>query len=178
MAWYRALHPPAADPANASRDSPPAADAGKTIMVRQCRTIRRVKLFTRQFISEASRLLNYADGTGIPAILSWILPRLSRVVKNRVFQSSPPQAMLVVAGAPWAMIPRVSSLDSNSFYFWASLVAAASRALRSISNSWREGRVRNPPPPGIVRRYCCSIIMVGFPSMSSIRPSAQVCEEA
>ena len=45
-------------------------------------------------------------GTGIPAILSGILPRLSRVVMYRFFQSSPPQAMLVVAGSPWAMIPK------------------------------------------------------------------------
>ena len=44
-------------------------------------------------------------GTGTPGILTFTEPRWLRLVKYKVFQSSPPNAILVVAGAPWTMRP-------------------------------------------------------------------------
>ncbi len=52
--------------------------------------------------SEAHRLA----GTGMPGIFNWIRPNVLRVVKNKVLQSSLPQARLVVAGAPCTNVPR------------------------------------------------------------------------
>src|SRR5213594_1220215 len=53
------------------------------------------------------RGLNYffPVGTGTPGIFTLTEPRWLRLVKYSVFQSSPPKAMLVVAGAPWTMRP-------------------------------------------------------------------------
>src|SRR5262252_6981589 len=42
----------------------------------------------------------FATGTGVPAILRLTEPRCTRLVKNNVFQSSPPKPRLVVAGCP------------------------------------------------------------------------------
>src|SRR6266850_7155756 len=44
-------------------------------------------------------------GTGMPGIFTLTEPKWFRLVKYRVFQSSPPKARLVVAGAPWTMRP-------------------------------------------------------------------------
>jgi hypothetical protein len=44
-------------------------------------------------------------GTGMPEIFTLTAPKWLRLVKYRVFQSSPPKARLVVAGAPWTMRP-------------------------------------------------------------------------
>ncbi len=42
----------------------------------------------------------FGVGTGRPAIFKLTAPRVFRVVKYKVFQSSPPNAMLVVSGYP------------------------------------------------------------------------------
>src|SRR5208282_5398046 len=47
----------------------------------------------------------FAAGTGIPGIFTVTAPNWLRVVKNRVFQSSPPKARLVVAEAPCTIRP-------------------------------------------------------------------------
>jgi hypothetical protein len=41
------------------------------------------------------------------SLLMLTAPRWLRLVKYRVFQSSPPNAMLVVAGAPWTALSWV-----------------------------------------------------------------------
>jgi copper resistance protein D len=47
----------------------------------------------------------FGAGTGTPGIFTRTEPRLVRLVKYRVFQSSPPNARLVVCGLPWTMRP-------------------------------------------------------------------------
>src|SRR5262245_50929033 len=44
-------------------------------------------------------------GTGMPGIFTLTAPRWFRLVKYRVFQSSPPKARLVVAEAPCTIRP-------------------------------------------------------------------------
>src|SRR6266849_1811661 len=56
-------------------------------------------------------------GTGMPGIFTLTEPRWFRLVKYRVFQSSPPKARLVVAGAPGTMRP--------SFLPWGSRIHMA-----------------------------------------------------
>src|SRR5580658_9243168 len=51
-----------------------------------------------------------ATGTGVPATLMFTEPSDVRVVKNRVFQSSPPKPTLVVAGCPWTIRPVLSDI--------------------------------------------------------------------
>src|SRR2546428_3264683 len=48
-------------------------------------------------------------GTGMPGTFTLTEPRWVRPVKYRVFQSSPPKARLVVAGAPRAIRPHLFS---------------------------------------------------------------------
>src|SRR5260370_9251256 len=55
----------------------------------------------------------FATGTGMPAILRLTEPRWTRLVKNNVFQSSPPKPRLVVAGCPWTMRPSFLPLASR-----------------------------------------------------------------
>src|SRR6185503_20992786 len=50
--------------------------------------------------------LFFAAGTGRPDIFTLTEPRWVRLVKYKVFQSSPPKALLVVAGWPCTMRPR------------------------------------------------------------------------
>ena len=47
----------------------------------------------------------FCGGTGMPGIFTLTAPRWFRLVKYSVFQSSPPKARLVVAGAPCTMRP-------------------------------------------------------------------------
>jgi hypothetical protein len=49
--------------------------------------------------------LFFGTGTGMPGIFTFTEPRVLRVVKNSVFQSSPPKPILVVAFSPWTMRP-------------------------------------------------------------------------
>jgi hypothetical protein len=54
----------------------------------------------------------FTAGTGIPGIFTLKDPIIVRLVKNSVFQSSPPKAMLVVAGWPWTMRPSFLPVES------------------------------------------------------------------
>src|SRR5216683_3037440 len=55
-------------------------------------------------------------GTGMPGIFTLTEPRWVRLVKYRVFQSSPPKPRLVVAGAPCTIrpsfLPRGSTIHN------------------------------------------------------------------
>src|SRR5262252_4087975 len=53
----------------------------------------------------------FTAGTGIPGIFTLKDPIMVRLVKNSVFQSSPPKAILVVAGWPWTMRPSFSLFE-------------------------------------------------------------------
>src|ERR1700732_4872153 len=55
----------------------------------------------------------FATGTGMPAILRLTEPRCTRLVKNNVFQSSPPNPRFVVAGCPWTMRPSFLPVESR-----------------------------------------------------------------
>jgi putative copper resistance protein D len=55
--------------------------------------------------SGAERYDRFGAGTGTPGIFTRTEPSVVRLVKNRVFQSSPPNARLVVCGLPWTMRP-------------------------------------------------------------------------
>jgi hypothetical protein len=62
----------------------------------------------KRFGAAADRAVRYAffaNGTGIPAILALNEPRLVRVQKYTVFQSSPPNATLAVLAKPCTMHP-------------------------------------------------------------------------
>src|SRR6267143_5960583 len=47
----------------------------------------------------------FRGGAGTPGIRRLTEPNCVRVVKYKVFQSLPPKARLVVAGAPWTIRP-------------------------------------------------------------------------
>jgi hypothetical protein len=55
----------------------------------------------------------FATGTAVPATLIFTEPSDTRVVKNSVFQSSPPKPTLVVAGCPWTTRPSFLPLGSR-----------------------------------------------------------------
>ena len=54
----------------------------------------------------------FCVGTGMPGIFTLTAPRWFRLVKYRVFQSSPPKARFVVAGAPCTMRPSFFPVGS------------------------------------------------------------------
>src|SRR5229473_6263444 len=54
-------------------------------------------------------------GTGTPAIFSFKEPRLVRVQKYAVFQSSPPNATLAVLPKPWTMRPSFLPVGSRIY---------------------------------------------------------------
>jgi Cu(I)/Ag(I) efflux system protein CusF len=54
----------------------------------------------------------FGAGAGTPGIFTRTEPSVVRLVKNRVFQSSPPNARLVVCGLPWTMRPSFLPLGS------------------------------------------------------------------
>jgi Copper resistance protein D len=54
----------------------------------------------------------FGAGAGTPGIFIRTEPSVVRLVKNRVFQSSPPNARLVVCGLPWTMRPSFLPLGS------------------------------------------------------------------
>jgi len=56
----------------------------------------------------------FATGTGMPGIFTLTDPSMVRLVKNSVFQSSPPKAILVVAGWPWTMRPSFLPFGSRT----------------------------------------------------------------
>jgi hypothetical protein len=47
----------------------------------------------------------FPTGTGMPGIFTPTQPKWLRLVKYKVFQSAPPKARFVVAGAPCTMQP-------------------------------------------------------------------------
>jgi hypothetical protein len=53
-------------------------------------------------------------GTGMPGIFTLKDPIMVRLVKNSVFQSSPPKPILVVAGWPWTMRPSFLPFGSST----------------------------------------------------------------
>jgi hypothetical protein len=55
----------------------------------------------------------FATGTGMPGIFTLTDPIMVRLVKNSVFQSSPPKPILVVAGWPWTMRPSFFPFGSR-----------------------------------------------------------------
>jgi hypothetical protein len=90
-----------------------------------------------------------ATGTGVPATLMFTEPSDVRVVKNRVFQSSPPKPTLVVAGCPWTIRPVLSdiwaishtepvpALAARPSVIWQAPAGSASSIFRGIiSTLW------------------------------------------
>src|SRR4051794_12030753 len=96
-------------PTRTSSSAPTAAPEGRAqIISLNIETYRN--LFGR---SRRHQCYFIATGTGIPGTLILIEPRWVRLVKYSVFQSSPPNAMLVVTGAPWTMRPSFLPLGSR-----------------------------------------------------------------
>jgi hypothetical protein len=62
-------------------------------------------VIAREFPEKGNDRYFFWAGTGIPGIFTLTEPRWFRLVKYRVFQSSPPKARLVVAAAPCAIRP-------------------------------------------------------------------------
>src|SRR5215467_15125275 len=56
----------------------------------------------------------FTTGTGMPGIFTLTDPIMVRLVKNSVFQSSPPKPILVVAGWPWTMRPSFLPFGSST----------------------------------------------------------------